>query len=133
MSSITGNDVQAAIIASMKGKSSITSLLSGSSDIKEMQWQGTDFVYPAVRVNVTMLPAVNGCLDTAEVSIEVYSEQKSSDQASTIAGAIYTSYHRHPFKQNGIQFPTVVVTRIDAPERSIYAWVSRIALKVQVA
>jgi len=133
MSGKTGNDVQAAWILYLKSQTSITSLLANSGQIKELQWQGTEFVYPAVRFSVDFLPAVNRCLDKAEIMIEVYSEKKTSDQASDIAGAIYLLLHGKPFKVNGIQFPTVIVTRVDKPERSIYTWVSKVHVSAQVS
>lgn len=129
----TGNEVQALWIANMKAKTSITSLLANNSQVKELQWQGTTFVYPAVRFSVNFLPAINRCLDTAEIEITVFSEQKSSDEASTIAAAIQTAYHGVPFTQSGVQFPVVIVERVDKPFRSIYAWESKLHLRVKVA
>jgi hypothetical protein len=133
MSGKTGNDIQAAWIAHMKSKTVITSLLANAGQIKELQWQGADFVYPAVRFSVTLMPAVNRCLDTAEIVIDIFSEQKSSDQASTIAGAIQTLYHGHPFEQGGTKFPIVIVSKVNAPERSIYGWNSKVSIRARIA
>lgn len=133
MSGKTGNDVQALWLTNLKSKTNITSLLANSSQIKEEQWQGTVFVYPAVRFSVDFFPAINRCLDRAEIVISVFSEEKSSDQASTIAGAIQTEYHGKPFKQGTTQFPVVVVTRVDAPMRSVYAWESKVHINARVA
>lgn len=129
----TGNDVQAVFLADLKAKATVTSLLASAGSIKENQWQGTDFVYPAVRLSVDFFPAINRCLHRAEIIVSVFSEEKSSDQASSIAAAIQNAYHGIPFKRNGIQFPTIIVSRVDAPDRSIYAWESRVHLNVQVS
>ena len=129
----TGNEVQELWIANLKSHTSITSLLANNSQIKESQWQGTIFSYPAVRFDVDFLPAINRCLDTAMIVITVFSAQKSSDEASTIAGAIQSVYHGIPFTQNGVQFPIVIVEKVDKPERNIYAWESRLHLKVRVS
>lgn len=130
---MTGNDVQALFLANMKTRTAITSLLASNSQIKESQWQGPEFVYPAVRISVTFLPAVNRCLDMAEIDVVVFSAQKSSDEASTIAGAIQTEYHGKPFKQSGTQFPVAIVEKVNAPVRSIYAWESAIKIRTRVA
>lgn len=129
----TGNEVQELWIANMKTRSAITSLLANASQIKEEQWQGTTFEYPAVRFSVTFYPSLTNCLDRARLVITSFSAEKSSDQASTIAAAIQTEYHKKPFKQNGVQFPVVTVERVDAPTRSIYAWESQIHFDIRIA
>ena len=45
--------IQAAIISKLKATSSLTSLLAeGVAGVKEYQWQGDDFKYPAVRLDL---------------------------------------------------------------------------------
>lgn len=129
----TGNSVQASWIAHMRSQTEITSLLTTGTHIKEEQWQGTTFIYPAVRFSVDFFPGINGCLDLAEVEITVFSEQKSSDEASTIAAAIQQAYHRHPFEQGSTKFPVVIVEKVSKPMRSIYAWESRVRIRTRVA
>ena len=123
---MTGNDVQEAIVSYLKSKTQITSLLANAGQVKEAQWQGTSFVYPAVRVSVDFFPAINGCQDRAEIHIEVFSEQKSSDESSTIAGAIQTLLHRKPFTSSGVSFFMMLVTKVEKPERTIYAWQTKV-------
>lgn len=122
MSNVTGNDVQASFYAYLKSKTQITSLLDNSNQIKEYQWQGTEFVYPAIRISVDFFPSENRCQSRAEVHIRVLSEEKSSNEASLIAGALQTVLHRHPFSAAGVSFFSVIVDRVTHPERSIYAW-----------
>lgn len=129
----TGNSVQALWITNMKSKIQLTSLLASGTQIKEEQWQGTIFEYPAVRFSIDFMPGINGCLDEAEIEITVYSAQKSSDEASTIAGVIQQLYHRLPFKQGGVQFPTIIVKKVHKPMRSIYAWESKVDVRIQIA
>jgi hypothetical protein len=51
-----GNDaIQAAIVALLKANTALTDWLtdrSAGDEIRETQWQGTEFSYPAVRVSV---------------------------------------------------------------------------------
>ncbi|HEY6021431.1 MAG TPA: hypothetical protein VIY48_16450 [Candidatus Paceibacterota bacterium] len=138
----TSDEVRAAGLAYLKSKTVITSLLSSSGDIKEAQWQGVDFVYPAIRLSLDFLPSINGCgPDKAEFTIETFSEEKSSLQAETISAAMETLLHKHPFSvtiqlpnqsPKTIKFPIVVVTKVLKAERSIYGWRSQINLTTQV-
>ena len=54
-------EVQGAMISYLKSQSPVTSLLGGTTEIRESEWQGTDFVYPAVRLSIDWMPSVNGC------------------------------------------------------------------------
>jgi len=135
MGAMTSYKVQSAFLAYYKSQPSIVSLLvSGTVQIKESQWQGVDFTYPAIRVYVDLFPSVNGCgPDTAKVCTEIYSEQKSSKEAKVIAGTITNLMHKHPFTSNGLKFSMVRVTQEYKAERSIYAWMSRIEMEVLVS
>lgn len=88
---------QAAIITKLKANATLTAWLtarSAGSEIRELQWQGAAFVYPAVRVQVgRQLPdgltsvcyETNGELTFTAVS---YSENDSSLQADQLAGLV---------------------------------------------
>src|SRR5690242_12204786 len=92
----TDETFKASWIASLKGQATLTPLLliPGSTSIKEEQWQGTSFEYPAVRVAVDFMPSINRCgPDDADITIEVYSDEKSSKQSAHIASIIYQLYH----------------------------------------
>lgn len=133
MSGKTGNDVQAAWISHMKSKTSLVALLTNNHAIKELQWQGVDFVYPAIRFSVDFMPAINRCLDRATITLDVFSEEKSSNEASTIAGELQTIYHGKPFEYGGVKFPICIVEKVDAPVRDIFGWNSKVHLRVRVA
>jgi hypothetical protein len=125
-------DVKAAMISYLKSQTSVTSLLSTSKEIREAQWQGEDFVFPAIRVSVDFIPSINGCgPDEADFVIEVFSDEPSSLTADKISGAILALLHKRPFTMNTIKFPVVIVTRVDKAERSIYGWLSRVHLKTE--
>ncbi len=133
--SVTSLDVQAAVISYLKGQTSITSQLTGISgtEIREYQWQGADFVYPALRVYVDLRPSINGCgPDTAMVCIEAHSEQKSSMPCQQLTGALTTVLHKKRFKAGGLDFPMSRVTDVTRPERTIFGWMSKVNLDVLV-
>ncbi len=129
----TGNDVQAAWVAYLKAQPTLTSLLANSGQIKELQWQGDKFVYPAIRVSVDFFPSINGCIPRAKVFIDVFSEEKTSDQASTIAGVIQNLVHRRPFTSAGVTSFMILVEEVTHPDRSIFAWQSSLKLNTLIA
>lgn len=125
-----GESVQASWVAYLKSQLNLVALLDSSLQIKELQWQGTEFLYPAVRVSVDYMPSVNGCgPDDIEVFIDVFSEQKSSKQAAHIAAVLQSILQKKPFTQNGIKFPLVWVKKVDRPYRDIFAWRSSLHIK----
>ncbi len=127
--SVTSSQVQAAVISYLKGQTSITSQLTGVSgtEIREYQWQGADFVYPALRVYVDLKPSLNGCgPDDAMICIESYSEEKSSLQCQNLAGSLNLLLHKKRFKAGGLDFPMVRVTEVVRPERTIFGWMSKV-------
>lgn len=125
-----GEQTQASWIAYLKSKSAVTVLLQNAGQIKEGQWQGDEFTYPAIRVHVDYEPSVNGCgPDDIEVTIDVFSEQKSSKQAAHIAAVLQGILHKHPFTSLGVNFPMVWVKKVDKPFRDIYAWKSCLHIK----
>jgi len=125
-----GEMVQASWIGYLKSKTSITSLLQNAGQVKETQWQGDEFSYPAIRVSVDYSPSVLGCgPDDIDVTIEIFSEQKSSKEAAHIAAVIQGILQKKPFTFLGVNFPLVWVKKVDKPFRDIYAWKSVMYIK----
>lgn len=122
--------VQEAWIAYLKSKTALVALLDNSLQIKQLQWQGDEFLYPAVRVSVDYMPSVNGCgPDDVDVFIDVFSEEKSAKEVLHISATLQSILQKKPFTQNGINFPLVWVKKIDKPVRDIYAWKSTLHIK----
>lgn len=133
--SVTSLQVQAAVVSYLKGKPTLTSQMTGISgtEIREYQWQGADFVYPALRVYVDLQPSVNGCgPDTAMVCVQVHTEEKSSMDNLNLNGILVTLLHKKRFKAGGLDFPMVRVTKVTRPSRTIYDWMSEVNLEVLV-
>lgn len=96
---ISNNIVQAAIVGWLKAGSDVTTLLPESSGgIKEAQYQGSDYKYPAVRVRVvrqTPDPTKEQCDHARFIgSIRCYAEGPSSLPADQLAGAVNARMHR---------------------------------------
>ena len=133
MSTTTGNNVQAAWIAHLKAQSTLTALLSNSGQIKGLQWQGEEFVYPAVRVSVDFFPGLPNCFHRATIYIDIFSEEKTSKQASNIAGVIQNLIHAVSFESVGVKSFMVDVKEVSRPNRSIFAWQSSLRVETLVA
>lgn len=133
MSITTGNNVQAAWVAYLKAQPTLVALLPSSNNIKELEWQGEDWTYPAVRISVDFFPSVNGCIPRAEIFIDIFSEGKTSNQASNIAGMIQNLVHRRPFTSVGVTSFMVIVQEVTHPARSIFAWQSSIKINTLIA
>lgn len=106
---IPNDVVQADLIAALKDNAALVTALTkpdpevqgqtvgGVNNIKESQWAGTDFIYPAVRVRVNrQVPITDrqNC-DHARLSfsIRVLTEGGSSKQADQIAGVVADQLH----------------------------------------
>lgn len=94
---IANNQIQAAIIAHLKADANLTAYLTGLSaenEIRELEWQAAQFIYPAVRVGVgSQLPGPDTSVcytSTGETPFMVVSfgEGDSSYQADELAGLV---------------------------------------------
>ena len=87
----TLTDVQAAIIAKLKATPSVTSLLSDPKEIREIEWVGSTFTYPNIRVRVAEFERKNPDCDIfiVKANIFVFGENASSKTCNVIANEIY--------------------------------------------
>lgn len=98
---IPNDTVQASIISKLKNNSTITAALVGygsdANQVKEAQWQGSDFLYPAVRVLIgtqTNDRASPYCsFGFLPFTISVLSQKKSSQEADDLLGTINNQLH----------------------------------------
>ena len=128
--SLNKETCKAAWIDNLKAQADLVAIVG--DEIRECEYQGTDWVYPCVRLDVDFKPSINGCgPDDAYVSIYCYTAEKSSKQATHIASIIEDHYHKINFKQNGHMFSTVVVQDVGKSMRSIYAWETPVTIFCQ--
>jgi len=86
--------LQTDILAKLKSISSVITLLpDGTEGIRELQWQGDNFQYPNVRLDLEdsgyEFDEQEQCqLYFAEFSLYVFSEERSSRQCSQIKGLL---------------------------------------------
>ena len=133
----TVDEVQLALIERLKADTALVALLGTADQIKETEWQGASFVYPAVRVENTVRPNVAYCPpDDVDITIFCLSEQKSSKQCSKVAAAVAKVFHnkRGETATNGVKFVFSRVTSITYPKQQEgqSVWVSPVEIVAQV-
>jgi len=134
----TVDEVQIALLAYLKSQVALTTMLTTSEHIKETQWQGVDFTYPAIRLGNDVLPSQDGCSpDGVEGAVLVFSENKSSKQCSLIAAEVSRLLHRLSFVSaiNGVKFMRIYVTRVTYPTNleDTNVWQSQVQITAQVS
>lgn len=102
---IANHIIQRNILADLLAYTDLTDLLGSVDEIRESQYQGTDFRYPAVRLFIdNQKPILNReqC-DHANLSfiVRAYTESGSSRECNIIANAIQTRLHRRNFHGDG--------------------------------
>ncbi|NIM22357.1 MAG: hypothetical protein GTN64_08085 [Candidatus Latescibacteria bacterium] len=100
---ISNDVVKADLVASLKANSTLTDSLvrqdgeGGVESVKESQYAGTTFTYPAVRVRINrQIPITDrGPCDHARLSfsIRILTEGASSKDADEIAGVVNNHFH----------------------------------------
>lgn len=127
------NTVQADFIAWLQTQISVTSLLPSADEIREREWQGTDFTYPNIRIAVTINP--NQCAPhDLEILVIVASEHKSSKQCNTIIGAIVDLIQEKSFSYGNSKFVGLKTQNISKADRGdTIIWEADIDVKGQVS
>lgn len=126
--SVRIDQAQAAILDWMKAQTTITNELPSSDNIKEREWQGAVFNYPAVRLDMGILEAPPECdYREGDFSILVFSEKDSSLEANRIAGIIGEYMHEKSFtrttSQGTLHFSMVrLLTKIPALRQDRRTW-----------
>lgn len=131
-------DVQIALIEYLKADTNLVTMLGTPDQIKEVEWQGADFIYPAVRVENTVHPNMVDCSpDDVDVTIWVMSEKKSSLQTNQIVDYIAKMFYakRNLFTaSNGLVLVYSRTTEAPYPsqQEGQSVWQSAIQISAQV-
>lgn len=111
MSAPYNNAIQKNVVAHLK---TITTLIaeltafdSSADEIRENEWQGTEFVYPNIRVRMIRNIPDGDTADCngsqVEVGIMVFTQDYSSLEADKIAGIISSSLHGKTYIANNVE------------------------------
>ena len=130
---LDNDDIQAGLVAYLKAQTAITDLLSASADIKEDQWQGTTFVYPAVRVDLgPQLP--RGDCNASEITFSIlcFDENASSQSTDELAGTVNNELHKKAFTNNSVRFSIYSQGLIPAIRMDDRTWRSEATFRATV-
>lgn len=135
---ISLSTVQEAFVTTLKADPTITVTLYDAHEIREDQWQGKDFTYPCIRVDVQSANPLTGanCADGEIFDIEllIYSEQPSSKQCNDICALVVNKYHNKSFSSGALRFAGMVCTVLTAARRiDQQTWMSKVHLKGSVS
>ena len=121
-------DVKRFLISRMKSDTAIVAALpiARKDDIREIEWQGTDFGYPNIRVHVESFerhtPGVECKLFDVAANILVFAEDASSLKADTIASVIWDALDTKTIGSNSIKLLNIKAKHFGA------MWVSEAGL-----
>jgi hypothetical protein len=124
---IDDEDIQQTLIARLKANAALVALLTsgGASEIREDQWQGRDFSYPCVRIDIVRqvpILKVDPCeWSRVEFIAHSFSEKDSSNECVQVASAIRNSLHRKGFAGVGspsFRFFFCHVTSVEGAKRA---------------
>jgi hypothetical protein len=136
---ISNSDIQAGWISKLKANMAITALVP-AVEVREDLYKSTVFTYPNIRVKLgNLVPKVyapNCQIFSSEVSILVFTEQKSSKQADDIAGVIATQFWGGAFTVNGVRFSGITLEALVpaiVPERDENSWAAEVKFVTTVS
>ncbi len=138
---ISDEVIQAAIIAKLRTLTTLTDLLGDKvSGVKEFQWQGDTFSYPALRLDLESndwsFDDYGRCTaQDVEFSLYFYSEERSSKQCSQLKGTAINLLVGKGFTQNGLRFGEVRITQggnVPAIREDEVTWRSQAKLSTRV-
>jgi len=128
---ISNNEIQEALITKLQAETLVLAELSDTDEIREDQWQGTTFSYPAIRIRiVSNVPLKNSDCSQANIKVgfQVFSEDASSMQADRIAGIIQDELHDKPFSQGGLLIALRTDDLIPATRSNMRTWKSEVLM-----
>jgi hypothetical protein len=125
---ISPNVVQAAIVALLKADAPLVAGLAGDpARIKEADWRGTGFDYPAVRVDITdMRPTGNGNCSEQRLGVTgaiiVYSKVDSSAEAAQVLGLVENAIQQKHLSGAGMGSQVLRPFQTNFPYRDNDIW-----------
>jgi len=127
---LSNADIQAAIVAKLKASTQVTAKVS-ALEIREDQWQGTEFVYPNIRVRMISnrpYESEDCTIIDFTVGIQVHTQDASTYEADTIAGIIANVLHGHPWSTSSLLISLRTTNLVPAIRSDIRTWRSEVLM-----
>lgn len=134
-------DIKSALISRGKSKfpdavATGTSTSLSEDEIKELQWQGTEFNYPTVRLAMGVhQPLFDPQCNAGRINFAwvTFSEKSSSQEADRFADIIRGEFADRPFSSNGVRFSMIrVVGQVPSVRQDRRTWRSEVSLIADV-
>lgn len=133
---ISNNLVKAALIAKADTTPAILAIPIASGTVSEYNFQGTDWVYPCVRLQLdpqTDVLSGNKCPSFIEFSWYILSEHQSSEQADQIAGVFASVFRDLSFTRNSIKFSGIqILENIPAIKQDARTWRAQVRCRALI-
>lgn len=125
----SNDEIQAALLSYIRSKPTITAVIT-TTEMREDQWQGTTFTYPAIRIRmISNVPSTKQCnYNDISFSFMVFTEDASSQNADKIAGIINQALHDRSFSSNNIAFFLKTTNLIPAIRSDKTTWRSEVMM-----
>jgi len=141
MSAPSNNAIQKNVIAQLKANASLIAELvafdSSANEIREDQWQGTEFSYPNIRVRMIRNVPDGDTTDcngsSVELSIMVFTQDYSSLEADKITGIISSSLHGKTYSANNVELFLRTTNMIPAVRSDRTTWRSECLMSGKAA
>jgi hypothetical protein len=107
---LPNNEIQAALIWRLKNAASVTAVVP-EVEIREDQWQGTEFTYPNVRVALGVqspIGDVNCQISIIPVSVMIFTEDTSSMNCDKITSVVNDLLHGSKFSHGNVRFASIL-------------------------
>ena len=96
--------VRSVLVNYLQNNSAIIGIIS--TEVREGQWQGKDFIYPAIRVKIILQkPSIDTNCDWADLqfSVECYSEKASSQESEAMELAVIQLLDKKTVSYSGVK------------------------------
>ena len=127
---ISPRDAQAATIALLKADASLDAAVG--AEIRESDWQGTAFVYPAVRVDLAQLrpEGTGACAESwsaLNARIQVWSNEDSGGECLDLLGLVQVALQRKRLAGAGYTSLEIKIDMTVLPFRDGELWRGEVA------
>lgn len=122
MSFVSNEEIRAALIARIKATPAVTAHLPSADEVREVEYQGTTFSYPNVRVRLIDNRRFANCYHEVTLGVQVHSEKDSSKEAETISGIIGETLNDVAFSSNNLTFILRITNLVPAMRVDERTW-----------